>query len=157
MATEQSTSDGIAGPVLTGLTFGALLDGVVFHQVLQWHHVWSGRHTDETLAGLRYNVFIDGVFQLAVVVLLAVAVALLTRTRAPWPTIVGGVLLGWGLFNVADQLVFHLALHAHHIREDVADPAVWDWSFFAAGVAMTVIGGLIVVRARQRTAPADSP
>jgi uncharacterized membrane protein len=121
MATTTRADTGIAVPLLTGLALGALLDGVVLHQVLQWHHVWSGHITDDTLAGLRDNVVIDGVFQLAMLAILAVAIVALARQgRRSWPSLIGGVLIGWGVFNVVDQLVFHLGLHAHHIRESIA-------------------------------------
>jgi uncharacterized membrane protein len=151
MATTTRADTGIAVPVLTGLALGALLDGVVLHQVVQWHHVWSGHITDDTLAGLRDNVFIDGVLQLAMIAILTAAVVALGRQpRRSWPSLIGGVLIGWGAFNVVDQLVFHLGLHAHHIREDVADPWVWDWGFALAGVVMAVIGVLVVRRGRRR-------
>jgi len=50
-----------------GLGLGAFIDGVVLHQVLQWHHLLSdtGDHPIDTLAGLEANTLADGFFHLA--------------------------------------------------------------------------------------------
>src|SRR5215216_1768578 len=94
MAPRTGSNDGVAVAVLAGAAFGALVDGVVLHQVLQWHHVSSGHISDDTLAGVRDNVFIDGVFQLAVIGVLTVAVVALARSvRPPWAVLVGGALI----------------------------------------------------------------
>lgn len=43
---------------------GGFLDGIVLHQILQWHHMLS--HTDDyptnTVAGLEMNTLADGLF-----------------------------------------------------------------------------------------------
>ena len=48
--------------VLFGLGFGGFVDGIVLHEILQWHHMISGAQSSETLAGLELNVVADGVF-----------------------------------------------------------------------------------------------
>src|SRR3712207_7508863 len=55
----------------------------------------------------------------------------------------------WGAFHVVDQLVFHLALGAHHIRMHVDDPAVYDWTFTGIGVVLAALGWA-VLRSRDR-------
>jgi uncharacterized membrane protein len=45
-----------------------------------------------------------------------------------------------GCFHVIDQFVFHLGLRAHHIREGVENPEVYDWTFFAIGLMLIAIG-----------------
>ena len=68
--------------ILLGIGLGGLLDGIVLHQILQWHHVLSadGCCPTSTLAGLEDNTLADGVFHLAVlIVTFAGAVAALTR------------------------------------------------------------------------------
>ena len=142
------------GYLLLGIGIGALADGFVLHQLLQWHHLWSRRTSDATLSGLEENTFADGVFHTAFLVVLLAGLALLMRRRIEPRALVGLVLVGWGVFHVLDQIVFHLALRAHHIREDVAHPAVYDWSFFAVGVVL-VGAGLVV--ARKRAGAAEEP
>ena len=145
--------DGRTASLLTGLGLGGLVDGVVLHQVLQWHHLISARTRVDTVAGLEENTLADGVFHLASIGVLAVAVAMLARRRVPATTLVGYGLIGWGLFNVLDQLVFHLALGLHHIREGAANSEFYDWSFFGVGVALVVAGALTLRRRGRRDRP----
>ena len=48
--------------LLFGLGFGGFVDGIVLHEILQWHHMISGAQSSETLAGLELNVVADGFF-----------------------------------------------------------------------------------------------
>ncbi len=68
----------------------------------------------------------------------------------------GLTLIGWGVFHVVDQLVFHLALGLHDIRQHAADPAVHNWSFFALGLLLIAVGGT-VLRTRGGPAPRVTP
>ena len=129
-----------AGYLLVGVGTGALVDGFVLHQLLQWHHLWSSRTTDETVAGLQDNTLADGIFHTASLLVLLVGVALLVGRRIESRSLIGLGLAGWGGFHVVDQLVFHLALGAHHIREDVDNPEVYDWTFSAIGIALIALG-----------------
>lgn len=46
----------IAAGVLFGLGFSGFFDGVVLHQILQWHHMLtSAGYADTTVAGLKLN------------------------------------------------------------------------------------------------------
>ncbi len=141
-----------AGYGLIGLGVGGLVDGFVLHQLLQWHHLWSRKTSDRTVEGLEENTFADGVFHLAVLVVLLLGVALLVGHRVEAQPLVGLGLVGWGLFHLVDQLVFHLALGAHHIRMDAERPEVYDWAFAGTGVAFIVTGWLLF-RAAARPLP----
>ena len=68
---------------------------------------------------------------MAFLVVLLIGFALLIGQRIEMRPLAGLLLVGWGVFQVLDQIVFHLMLKAHHIREDVSNPEVYDWSFFA--------------------------
>jgi uncharacterized membrane protein len=139
------------GYLVTGVGVGALIDGVILHQVLQWHHLWSARTRDDTVAGLEENTFADGIFHVASLGVLLAGILLLVGRRLELRPLVGYGLIGWGAFNVVDQLVFHLLLEAHHIRM-VEDYQVYDWGFFALGVVLAVAGALVAGRVR-RTPP----
>jgi uncharacterized membrane protein len=45
-----------------GLGFGGFIDGIVLHQLLQWHHLLTGSdsHPMTTVAGLETNTLADG-------------------------------------------------------------------------------------------------
>jgi uncharacterized membrane protein len=130
------------GYLVVGMGVGALLDGFVLHQLLQWHHLWSARTPDTTVAGLQQNTLADGIFHVAFLAVLLVGLLLLVGRRLELRPLVGLGLVGWGLFNVVDQFIFHLALEAHHIRM-VENYQVYDWSFFALGLALVGIGAAI--------------
>ena len=138
-----------AGYVTLGVGVGALADGFVLHQLLQWHHLVSARTTDETVSGLEKNTLADGIFHLTSLGVLLVGLLLLAGGRLDPRRLVAFGLVGWGAFNVADQLVFHLALGAHHIREDAGNQELYDWGFFAFGLAL-IAGGVVLARSGGR-------
>ena len=59
----------------------------------------------------------------------------------------GWLLLGWGLFNVAEGIVDHHLLGIHHVREG-ANQTAWDLAFLAFG-ALLLIGGWLLTRKRD--------
>ncbi|MTV25938.1 DUF2243 domain-containing protein [Nitriliruptoraceae bacterium ZYF776] len=149
----------VAGALTFGFGLGGLADGIVLHQVLQWHHLASRRIADGDRDGLASNVFWDGVFHAATVVVLLVGFVLLYRSweRRDRATgnlaALGGLaLIGWGAFHVVDQLVFHELLDLHDIREGVADVALYNWGFFAIGLVLAAAGWLLL-RTRGRIGP----
>ena len=134
-----------AGYVVLGVGVGALVDGFVLHQVLQWHHLWSSKTSMATVEGLEDNTRADGVFHLASLGVLLVGLALVVDRRIEARPLVGLGLAGWGAFHLVDQLVFHLALGAHDIREEVENPELYNWSFFGIGLVL-IAAGLAVAR-----------
>ncbi|MGL5793714.1 MAG: DUF2243 domain-containing protein, partial [Waterburya sp.] len=48
----------IAG-ILLGLGQAGFFDGIVFHQLLQWHHMFSNIESTQTIAGLELNTIGD--------------------------------------------------------------------------------------------------
>lgn len=152
------------GALVLGFGFGGLVDGIVLHQVLQWHNLVSRVETNETLDGLRTNLFWDGVFHASTAVLVAVGLAVLWvagaaqgRVAEPVRTLVGWVLVGWGAFHVVDQLLFHLVLGLHDIREDVANPGLYNWGFFAVGLVLAAVGVLLLRSRAAAPAPPPAP
>jgi uncharacterized membrane protein len=52
---------------LLGVGLGGLADGILLHQVLQWHHMVSHDpdHPTTTVPGLQVNTLADGLFHVA--------------------------------------------------------------------------------------------
>jgi uncharacterized membrane protein len=147
-------SPAVVPAFVTGMGLGAFIDGIILHQVLQWHHLVSAYTPDDDLAGLERNIFWDGVFHVVAWWLVLGGLLWLWRRRAATPALplgglVGTMLIGWGVFNVVDQLVFHLALGAHHIRM-VDNYQVYDWGFTALGVGLAALGWLLLRRTQPR-------
>ena len=141
-----------AGTVL-GFGLGGFFDGIVLHQVLQWHHMVSNRRTAETLAGLRLNTLADGVFHLFTYSFTIVGIVLLWRVglRAGVPLsrqrLLGAVLVGFGSFHVFDEIANHRLLGLHHIKPGPNELA-WDFGFFAVGLALVFLGITLWRRAK---------
>src|SRR5690554_2222793 len=99
----RRTRRALVGPVLLGLGLGGLFDGIVLHQVLQWHHMVSTPIPPVTLEDLEANTLGDGLFHVAAWILTVAGVFLTAATdrdeRAGLGTrgLVGGILIGWGL------------------------------------------------------------
>jgi uncharacterized membrane protein len=150
---------------LLGLGLGGFVDGIVLHQVLQWHHMVSDTAgaPPTTLAGLEDNTLADGLFHLGSWVLVVSGVVLALRAwqagrLAPSWRLQGGLLLaGWGAFNLVEGTVDHLLLGVHHVRDDLGGPLGWDLAFLALGAAQLLAGHLLVQRARRADAPARGP
>lgn len=133
--------------VLLGLGIGGLIDGIVLHQILQWHHMLSGWYPPTTLDNLRINTVADGLFHAVAWLLIVAGVFTLWRAteRATPPSLrwlVGALLIGWGLFNVTEGVIDHTLLGVHHVNETVDRSARfwWDLGFLVWGMVM-VLGG----------------
>jgi uncharacterized membrane protein len=151
----------IRATVLLGLGIGGFFDGIVLHQVLQWHHMLtSAGFPPDSVENLEVNTFWDGVFHAATWLATVAGLWLLwsgARRRHPrWPVglLPGGMLVGWGAFNTAEGVVDHHLLGLHHVNERVPFDRwlLWDLGFLAWGVAMLVGGWMMVRAAREEVA-----
>ncbi len=145
----------VSAGILLGLGLGGFFDGIVLHQLLQWHHmVTSAGWPPDTVANLQVNTFWDGVFHTGTYVCVALGLLILWRAaRRPHPPwegrrLAGSVLLGFGLFNLVEGLVDHHLLGLHHVNETVP-PSQWIWwdlGFLAWGAAMALAGWWLLRR-----------
>lgn len=141
------------GALFLGFGLGGLADGILLHQLLQWHNLVSRRVPNDTLDGLRANLLWDGVFHATTTVLVAAGLVVLwiawERGRhavGNLSALIGLALVGWGAFHVTDQLIFHELLGLHDIRE-VPEAAIYNWGFFAIGLLLAA-GGWALYRTR---------
>jgi len=141
-----------------GIGLGGFVDGIVLHQILQWHHMLTGEHGGQsmrTVAGLEANTLADGFFHLATWLCVVAATVLTLRAwqrrelAPPWRAHFGMVLAGWGAFNVVEGLIDHQLLGLHHVRDDLGGPIGWDLSFLALGLAL-IAGGTALARVAPR-------
>lgn len=143
--------------VLFGLGLGGFFDGIVLHQLLQWHHMLSSWYPPTTVENLRLNTLWDGIFHSATYVFVVVALYLLWRVAQHchlfWSSrlIVGSALVGWGCFNLIEGVIDHHLLQVHHVNETVplAQRMAWDLGFLAWGAAM-LVGGLALWHSGRR-------
>jgi uncharacterized membrane protein len=157
-APARGPSFGPAG-VLLGIGLGGFIDGILLHQILQWHHMISHDEPVETVLGLERNTLWDGLFHAFTWVAVLVGLVLFARqvdraarpiaTRPLW----GWILFGWGLFNVVEGLINHHLLQVHHVRDDVGAPLSWDIGFLAVGAALMIVGWLLARQSELRSRP----
>jgi uncharacterized membrane protein len=62
------------------LAIGGFFDGILLHQVLQWHHFLSGV-ADPRVQDIRVQILADGLFHVAMYIIGAVGLYLLWRAR----------------------------------------------------------------------------
>lgn len=146
----------IAG-ILLGLGLGGFFDGIVLHQILQWHHLLtSAGYPANTVENLELNTLADGLFHAATYVFTAAGLFLLWRAvqqnnvSLSGRVLSGAILAGWGLFNLAEGIVNHHILGIHHVRPGPNEMA-WDIAFLIWGVVM-LVGGWLLIRAGQKSA-----
>src|SRR3712207_5408598 len=148
--TTGSTQERRRPPRTSGLLFGiglgGFVDGIVLHQILQWHHMVSARRSPTTLAGLELNTLADGFFHAATWIfvvaasLTSIAAWRQGRLAPNYRFHLGLVLAGWGIFNLVEGLIDHQLLGVHHVRDDLGAPLSWDLGFLVLG-ALLVVGG----------------
>jgi uncharacterized membrane protein len=146
-----------AAGILFGLGLGGFFDGIVLHQILQWHHMVSHTHPPVDLPALQLNTLWDGIFHASTYLFVIVGLLLLWRTAHRthlwWSgkLLIGTLLIGFGAFNLVEGVVDHHLLQLHHVNETVPESQwiYWDVGFLVWGVVM-LIGGWALYRAGKR-------
>jgi uncharacterized membrane protein len=139
--------------LLLGLGLGGFFDGILLHQILQWHNMLSSKVPPTTLVDMKYNMVFDGLFHAATWALTVAGVALLVRAgvareefRAS--AFAGAAFGGWGLFNFVEGLIDHQLLGLHHVHPGEHQLA-WDLGFLASGLLLMALGFRAVRRGRR--------
>lgn len=139
----------VAAATTLGIGLGGFFDGIVFHQILQVHNMLSERVPCTSLENEQINMFWDGLFHAFCYVAVLVGLWLLwgavTRRGVllSGKVCVGGMVLGWGLFNLVEGTIDHEILGVHHVLQN-GNHLLWDMGFLAWGLAMIVIGWAMI-------------
>jgi uncharacterized membrane protein len=127
------------GSFILGFGFIGAMDGVIFHQLLQWHSVVM--QTD-----LHGQIVSDGLFHLAVTITLVIGGILLWLAGKPTDhsrgirLLLGGFLLGGGVFNVVEGIINHHLLQIHRVKPGDPNALAYDIGFLAIGVLFIIAG-----------------
>ena len=132
---------------LLGFSLGGFFDGILLHQILQWHHLLSNV---EAVQDMRLQILADGLFHAFMYLIAAAALYKLWRARGLYAQAGADValwshaLIGFGVWHIVDSVVSHWITGIHRIRIDSANPLFWDllW-FFAFGVLPLVAGWMM--------------
>ncbi|ODS59397.1 MAG: hypothetical protein ABS36_00205 [Acidobacteria bacterium SCN 69-37] len=101
-----------------------------------------------TMDAMSRNMQWDGWFHAATLVLTIIGVLMLwseaRRGEAPgrMSVLIGQMILGWGVFNLAEGVINHHLLELHHVRDLPVHVPLYDWVFLAVGGVLLIVVGL---------------
>lgn len=157
-APSRPDRDGRLAACLIGFSMGGLFDGILLHQILQWHHTLSGVNTG-ALRDLRLQIVFDGLFHAGMYAIGFLGVYLLLRHRVTvsrqrlWALMT----ISFGVWHVLDTLIVHWLLGLHRVRTDVPDPLMWDIAWLVWFGMLPIWAGWMMVRREGRARPAAQP
>jgi uncharacterized membrane protein len=146
----------IAAGILLGLGLGGFIDGIVLHQILQWHHMLSSVRPAKTISDMELNMVWDGVFDASTWLLTVIGIILLwragQRNDVPWSlkTFLGSIFVGGGTFNLVEGLIDHQILGIHHVKPGPNELA-WDLGFLALGGVLAALGWILLRADQQKS------
>jgi uncharacterized membrane protein len=161
-ASEHRRSPTSAG-ILLGLGLGGFFDGIVLHQLLQWHHMATNAgYPADSVENLRFNTLLDGLFHAGTYIFVVLGLVVFWRTAHKshlwWSgkMLLGTMLMGFGIFNLVEGMINHQLLGIHHVNETVPQGQwiYWDIGFLIWG-ALMLIGGLALSRRGKRESPGE--
>ncbi|MDX3925968.1 MAG: DUF2243 domain-containing protein [Shinella sp.] len=128
-----------------GFGLGGFFDGILLHQILQWHHLLSG--IEQARHDIRVLILTDGLFHVLMYIITGVGLWLLASKRRELAgtgadrRLFANTIVGFGAWHILDALLSHWVLGIHRIRMDVDNPLFWDLLWFAIfGLAPLGIG-----------------
>jgi uncharacterized membrane protein len=147
----------ISAGIFFGLGLGGFFDGIVLHQVLQWHHMLSSWFPVNTIENLELNTRWDGIFHSTTYLFVLIGLFLLWRTahrkHLYWSSklLIGTMLLGFGIFNTVEGIIDHHLIGIHHVNETVVREywPIWDIAFTLWGAGMIIIGWMVMRGQRE--------
>jgi len=143
------------GSFILGFGFMGALDGIIFHQLLQWHSVYMA--TDRP-----GQIMSDGIFHFGVSIALVIGGILLWLAGNPTSVekgnrfVLGGFLMGAGIFNVVEGIINHHLLQIHRVKPGDPNAMMYDLSFLALGFILAVIGYAIRKSSKKQQAPVSA-
>lgn len=143
--------------LVLGIGLGGFADGIVLHQILQWHAMLSHKLPPSSWETKTINMFWDGIFHLFTWAVTITGLIMLWRTSKRYGVghsglvLFGGMLQGWGLFNIVEGVINHHLLGLHMVNEYSPDTDLWNFGFLAASVLLILAGWTIVRSGRRKT------
>ena len=131
-----------------GFGIGGFFDGILLHQILQWHHLLSG--VEQARLDIRLLILWDGIFHALMYIIAGIGLWLLWQARREFPAsgadrrLFANALIGFGIWHILDSVLSHWLIGIHRIRMDVDNPLFWDLLWFAIfGIVPLAIGSMM--------------
>lgn len=134
---------------LLGFSLGGFFDGILLHQILQWHHLLSNV---DAVRDMRWQVMADGLFHALMYVIAAVALVRLWSQRTAFAqpgadrVLWALALIGFGSWHMLDGILSHWVLGIHRIRVDSPQPLLWDLIWFGGFGVVPALAGWRALR-----------
>jgi uncharacterized membrane protein len=144
--------------ILLGIGLGGFIDGIVLHQIFQWHNMVSNWIPPHTMEAMSLNMVWDGIFHAAVWVASLIGVFMLRNAgynglSIPSTTaFIGQLLFGWGCFNLVEGIIDHQILAVHYVRQ-VPNYTVYNLTFLAVGGVLMILVGWRLFANMDKGAP----
>jgi uncharacterized membrane protein len=138
--------------MVLGIGLGGFADGIILHQILQWHEMLSNKIPATDFVGKSVNMFWDGIFHFFCLLVVVVGVVLLWRllkrndVNRSGKLLSGGMLIGWGIFNIVEGIIDHHILKLHNVMEFSADEDIANYGFLGFSIIILITGYAIIRR-----------
>jgi uncharacterized membrane protein len=132
--------------MVLGIGLGGFIDGIILHQILQWHQMLSNKIPTNTVITKSVNIFWDGIFHLFTLLITLVGIYLFWKLlytiniSKSKNLLMGGLLTGWGIFNLIEGIINHHILKLHNVRELSLNTDGWNYGFLFFGVTLVFAG-----------------
>jgi uncharacterized membrane protein len=152
---HEAAGSPVAGAWVLGFALGGFIDGILLHQVLEWHHLLS-LVPGEPFREMRTQILADGLFHVGMYVIAIVGLWMLWRRRGGFTgagtdrRVLAGAAFGFALWQFVDTIVFHWIAGIHRIRVDVPNPLAWDIGWLVVFGLPPLLLGLYLRRSADR-------
>ncbi|GGH63921.1 hypothetical protein GCM10011379_15380 [Filimonas zeae] len=143
--------------VVLGIGLGGFVDGIVFHQILQVHEMLSAKVAADNYVGKSVNMFWDGIFHAFCLLIVLTGIVLSWKLAGASYAykrkriLGGGLLLGWGVFNLLEGIMDHHLLGLHNVVQR-AGTSLPDYLFLSFSVLLVMAGYVFVTNANTKPA-----
>lgn len=131
--------------VFIGIGAMALIDEIIFHQLLQWHHFFD-------FNTMQFGIFSDGLLNsfalfaiVAGIFLFAHVTKMYSYSLLRWWS---GIFIGLGSFQLFDGIVSHKLLQIHQIRYGV-ELLPYDIAWIASAILLLAVGIFMWLKTRN--------
>lgn len=134
---------------------GGFVDGIVLHQIAQWHNMVSNWIPPMTMEAMNLNMMWDGIFHAFVWIVTLVGILALQHAAYREEAIpslqsfIGQLVLGWGSFNLIEGIVDHQILAVHYVRQ-VPNYTVYNLTFLVIGGMLFILIGWMLMKVGRR-------
>lgn len=151
MAQVKRNNKATSAAILMGIGMGGFVDGIVLHQILQWHSMVSNWIPPTSMDAMRVNMLWDGIFHAFVWLVTLIGIFMLWRAAyrsegiPSLAAFIGQLLLGWGGFNLVEGIIDHQILGIHYVRQ-VPEYTAYNLTFLAIGGVLFMLIGWVLTR-----------